>query len=139
MPISETIEEKDEEALKALKDIRLSYLDDKPGFKLHFTFDKNDFFEDGELTKTYYYQVSVSLITCLFSRGCVCGSWVEGEYIAGDGKRFARCQVAQLCWHLAPRWLGIGGKRTIRNAWCVGRSCERPQACGTDWLSVARR
>lgn len=40
-----------------MTDIRLSYLDDKPGFKLHFTFGPNAFFEDTELTKTYYYQV----------------------------------------------------------------------------------
>jgi hypothetical protein len=48
--------------LKSLKDVRLSYLDEsKPGFKLHFTFGANEFFEDKELTKTYYYQVSQAL------------------------------------------------------------------------------
>jgi nucleosome assembly protein 1-like 1 len=47
----------DDQALKSLVDIRLSYTEDsKPGFKLHFTFGPNDFFEDTELTKTYYYQ-----------------------------------------------------------------------------------
>jgi nucleosome assembly protein 1-like 1 len=45
--------------LKHLEDIRLSYLEEgQPGFKLHFKFGPNDFFEDSELTKTYYYQVS---------------------------------------------------------------------------------
>ncbi|RSH88594.1 hypothetical protein EHS25_002821 [Saitozyma podzolica] len=58
-PISETITDSDEEALKTLQDIRLSYLDDKPGFRLHFTFGPNEFFEDSELTKTYYYQEEV--------------------------------------------------------------------------------
>lgn len=41
-----------------MTNVRLSYLDDKPGFKLHFTFGPNDFFEDTEMTKTYFYQVS---------------------------------------------------------------------------------
>lgn len=50
----------DDQALKALIDIRLSYTEDsKPGFKLHFFFGPNDFFEDKEMTKTYYYQVSI--------------------------------------------------------------------------------
>lgn len=59
--ISETVTDADEAALKALRDVRLSYIDDKPGFKLHFIFGPNDYFSDTELTKTYYYQVSVSL------------------------------------------------------------------------------
>lgn len=44
--------------MKLLTDVRLSYLADKPGFKLHFVFSANDYFSDSELTKTYYYQVS---------------------------------------------------------------------------------
>ncbi|KAK8854886.1 hypothetical protein IAR55_003625 [Kwoniella newhampshirensis] len=60
VPISETITERDEEALKLLTDVKLSYLEDgQPGFKLHFVFAPNDFFEDTELTKTYYYQEQV--------------------------------------------------------------------------------
>ena len=36
----------------------MSYLSEgKPGFKIHFTFAPNEFFEGTELTKTYYYQV----------------------------------------------------------------------------------
>ena len=59
VPIAETITDNDEEALKSLENISLSYLEDgQPGFKLHFTFGPNDFFENTELTKTYYYQVS---------------------------------------------------------------------------------
>ncbi|KAK1927014.1 putative nucleosome assembly protein I [Papiliotrema laurentii] len=59
-PISETITDRDEEALKTLENISLSYLDEeRPGFRLHFKFGKNDFFEDTELTKTYYYQEQV--------------------------------------------------------------------------------
>lgn len=57
MPLAETITDSDEEALKSLQDIRLSYLDGQAGFTLHFVFGPNDFFEDKELTKTYYYQV----------------------------------------------------------------------------------
>ncbi|WWD18959.1 hypothetical protein CI109_103416 [Kwoniella shandongensis] len=60
VPISETITDRDEEALKLLTDIKLSYLEDgQPGFKLHFVFAPNDFFEDTELTKTYFYQEQV--------------------------------------------------------------------------------
>ena len=81
VPISETIEDRDEEALKALKDIKLSYLDDKPGFKLHFVFGKNDYFEDEELTKTYYYQVSVSFFfLCDFMVLQGIGTWWRVEW-----------------------------------------------------------
>ncbi|WOO82498.1 Putative nucleosome assembly protein [Vanrija pseudolonga] len=59
IPVAETITDTDEEALQHLTDIRLSYLDAQPGFKLHFTFSPNAFFEDAELTKTYYYQEQV--------------------------------------------------------------------------------
>lgn len=62
VPTAETISDRDEEALKHLVDVRLFYLDgDKPGFKLHFVFTANEFFEDAELTKTYYYQVSTDI------------------------------------------------------------------------------
>ncbi|CCG84381.1 protein of unknown function [Taphrina deformans PYCC 5710] len=53
--LSEMITARDEEALKSVTDIRMSYLD-KPGFRLTFTFAKNDFFSNDVLTKTYYYQ-----------------------------------------------------------------------------------
>lgn len=53
--LSEMITARDEEALKSLADIRMSYLD-KPGFKLTFTFNANEFFSNTSLTKTYYYQ-----------------------------------------------------------------------------------
>ncbi len=58
VPLAETITDSDEEALKQLTNIRLSYLDGQAGFRLHFTFGPNEFFEDSELTKTYFYQVS---------------------------------------------------------------------------------
>lgn len=53
--LSEMITSRDEEALKSLSDIRMSYLD-KPGFKLTFSFSGNEFFTNKTLTKTYYYQ-----------------------------------------------------------------------------------
>ncbi|WVN90194.1 uncharacterized protein L203_105430 [Cryptococcus depauperatus CBS 7841] len=60
VPIAETLSNQDEDALKHLVDVKLSYLEgDKPGFKLHFVFTPNDYFEDLELTKTYYYQEQV--------------------------------------------------------------------------------
>ncbi|KAJ3289945.1 nucleosome assembly protein [Rhizoclosmatium globosum] len=52
--IGELITEKDEEALKALKNIKYSYLPDNPGFKLEFFFSENDFFTNKKLEKTYY-------------------------------------------------------------------------------------
>ncbi|EIW67379.1 hypothetical protein TREMEDRAFT_40518 [Tremella mesenterica DSM 1558] len=59
-PIAETIADQDEEVLKHLIDIQLTYPEGKPpGFRLHFTFAPNDFFEEKELTKTYYYQEQV--------------------------------------------------------------------------------
>lgn len=57
--VSDYITDEDEEALKHLQDITLSYLSDKPGFSLHFTFAPNPFFENKELTKTYYYRDTV--------------------------------------------------------------------------------
>lgn len=59
LPLAETITDDDEEALQKLNDVRLSYLDGQAGFKLHFFFGPNDFFENTELTKTYYYQDQV--------------------------------------------------------------------------------
>ncbi|SPO26210.1 related to nucleosome assembly protein I [Ustilago trichophora] len=59
--LSELITERDEEALRALVDVRMSYLVDQAGFKLEFEFDaaKNDYFTNQVLTKTYYYQDEV--------------------------------------------------------------------------------
>ncbi|ORY04646.1 NAP-domain-containing protein [Basidiobolus meristosporus CBS 931.73] len=56
--ISELITENDQEPLKQLKDIRLSYLDSNPGFKLDFEFSENEYFENSVLSKTYYYKQS---------------------------------------------------------------------------------
>lgn len=53
--LSEMITARDEEALKFVTDIRMAYLD-RPGFKLIFSFAKNEFFTNETLTKTYYYQ-----------------------------------------------------------------------------------
>lgn len=60
--LSELITERDEEALRSLVDIRMSYLPgSQAGFKLEFEFDasRNDFFTNKSLTKTYYYQDEV--------------------------------------------------------------------------------
>ncbi|KAI7847817.1 hypothetical protein BDC45DRAFT_610745 [Circinella umbellata] len=53
--IGESITDEDEDVLKHLVDVRMSYMD-KPGFKLEFVFDENDYFTDKSLMKTYYYQ-----------------------------------------------------------------------------------
>ncbi|KAI9496849.1 hypothetical protein BDB00DRAFT_757610, partial [Zychaea mexicana] len=53
--IGESITDTDEDALKHLVDVRMSYME-KPGFKLEFEFSENEYFTDKTLTKTYYYQ-----------------------------------------------------------------------------------
>lgn len=53
--LAEMINDRDEEALRPLSDIRMEYLD-RPGFKLIFEFATNDFFTNKTLSKTYLYQ-----------------------------------------------------------------------------------
>lgn len=53
--INGLITDRDFDVLDSLIDIRLEYLD-TPGYKLVFEFEENEFFSNGELTKTYYYQ-----------------------------------------------------------------------------------
>lgn len=52
--LGEEISERDEEALKFLKDIKWCRIDDPKGFKLEFFFDTNPFFKNSVLTKTYH-------------------------------------------------------------------------------------
>ncbi|KAK9456340.1 hypothetical protein V1511DRAFT_478386 [Dipodascopsis uninucleata] len=54
-PLSETITDADESALKYLTDIHVEYIE-KPGFKLVFEFAQNEYFTNKTLSKTYYYQ-----------------------------------------------------------------------------------
>lgn len=53
--LADLITAKDEEVLRFLTDIRLSYLD-VPGFRIEFEFAENEFFTNKVLTKAYYYQ-----------------------------------------------------------------------------------
>lgn len=53
--LAEMITDRDEGALRSLVDIRMEYLD-KPGFRLIFDFDENEYFSNKTITKTYYYQ-----------------------------------------------------------------------------------
>ncbi|KAF2272296.1 NAP-domain-containing protein [Westerdykella ornata] len=53
--VAEMITDRDEGALKHLTDIRMEYLD-RPGFRLIFEFEENEYFENKTLSKTYYYQ-----------------------------------------------------------------------------------
>ncbi|CAO3616149.1 unnamed protein product [Cunninghamella blakesleeana] len=71
--------EQDEQALKHLVDIRMTYTE-KPGYQLEFVFDKNDFFSNTVLTKTYYYQDLAygSNIIYDHSEGCKI-DWLEGK------------------------------------------------------------
>uniref|UniRef100_A0A5B6Z1U6 Nucleosome assembly protein 14 n=1 Tax=Davidia involucrata TaxID=16924 RepID=A0A5B6Z1U6_DAVIN len=52
--LAEEISERDEEALKYLKDIKWCRIDDPKGFKLEFFFNANPFFKNSVLTKTYH-------------------------------------------------------------------------------------
>ncbi|ONK59304.1 uncharacterized protein A4U43_C08F5070 [Asparagus officinalis] len=52
--LAEEIQERDEAALKYLKDIKWCKIDDPKGFKLEFFFDTNPFFKNSVLTKTYH-------------------------------------------------------------------------------------
>ena len=49
------ITEEDEAVLKNLVDVRMEYLD-KPGFRLIFEFSDNEYFTNGEVRKSYFYQ-----------------------------------------------------------------------------------
>ncbi|KAG1367561.1 putative nucleosome assembly protein 1-like 2 [Cocos nucifera] len=52
--LAEEITERDEGALKYLKDIKWCRIDDPKGFKLEFFFDTNPYFKNSVLTKTYH-------------------------------------------------------------------------------------
>uniref|UniRef100_UPI0005CA52F3 nucleosome assembly protein 1;3-like n=1 Tax=Fragaria vesca subsp. vesca TaxID=101020 RepID=UPI0005CA52F3 len=52
--LSEEISERDEGALKYLKDIKWSRIDEPKGFKLEFFFNANSYFKNYVLTKTYH-------------------------------------------------------------------------------------
>ncbi|KAK7261700.1 hypothetical protein RIF29_28017 [Crotalaria pallida] len=52
--LTEEITERDEGALKYLKDIKWCRVDDPKGFKLEFFFDTNPYFKNSVLTKTYH-------------------------------------------------------------------------------------
>ncbi|KAF7806734.1 nucleosome assembly protein 1;3-like isoform X2 [Senna tora] len=52
--LAEEISERDEAALKYLKDIKWSRIESPKGFKLEFYFDTNPYFKNSVLTKTYH-------------------------------------------------------------------------------------
>ncbi|XP_019151652.1 PREDICTED: nucleosome assembly protein 1;2-like isoform X2 [Ipomoea nil] len=52
--LAEEITERDEGALKYLKDIKWSRIDEPKGFKLEFFFDTNPYFKNSVLTKVYH-------------------------------------------------------------------------------------
>jgi hypothetical protein len=53
-PYWHQITERDEGALKYLKDIKWCRIEDPKGFKLEFFFDTNPYFKNSVLTKTYH-------------------------------------------------------------------------------------
>lgn len=52
--VLEQISERDEGALKYLKDIKWYRIDEPKGFKLEFFFNANPYFKNSVLTKTYH-------------------------------------------------------------------------------------
>ncbi|ESQ54680.1 hypothetical protein EUTSA_v10025518mg [Eutrema salsugineum] len=52
--LSEEVTERDEEALKYLKDIKWCKIEEPKGFKLEFFFDSNPYFKNTVLTKSYH-------------------------------------------------------------------------------------
>ncbi|KAI8331061.1 hypothetical protein BC941DRAFT_517837 [Chlamydoabsidia padenii] len=77
--LAETVTENDEQVLKHLMDIRMSYLD-QPGFKLEFVFESNDFFTNDVLTKTYYYQDHAYAGDFVYDHAEGCSiDWKEGK------------------------------------------------------------
>ncbi|CAM8979096.1 unnamed protein product [Rhodiola kirilowii] len=52
--LAQEITKRDEEALKYLKDIKWSLIEEPKGFKLEFFFETNPFFKNAVLTKTYH-------------------------------------------------------------------------------------
>ncbi|KAJ8566043.1 hypothetical protein K7X08_030520 [Anisodus acutangulus] len=52
--LAEEIAERDEEALKFLRDVKWSKIDDPKGFKLEFFFETNPYFKNTVLIKTYH-------------------------------------------------------------------------------------
>ena len=103
------IEEKDEAALMHLTNLSFDYLQKhENGFKLIFTFSKNDFFNNDYLTKTYYYEVLLlhleplpkMRLTCRFLlKDCASGlinHTTGGEIMWKDGKDLTyetKCQT----------------------------------------------
>ncbi|KXN66025.1 NAP-domain-containing protein [Conidiobolus coronatus NRRL 28638] len=78
--ISEYITENDEKALKYLRNISVEHLTEEPGFQLTFTFEKNEYFTNETLTKTYFYDQSSDFGDYIFHRTAGCTiNWVEGN------------------------------------------------------------
>lgn len=80
------IQEHDEPALEALRDVKVTFSDgqaDAPmGFKLHFMFGPNDYFTDAELTKEYE-------MKCVPS---------EQDPFSFDGPEIFRCKGCPIHW-----------------------------------------
>ena len=55
MSLAEMINDRDEDVLKSLSDIRMEYFD-RPGFRLIFEFASNEYLTNKTLSKTYYYR-----------------------------------------------------------------------------------
>ncbi|KAJ3002144.1 hypothetical protein HKX48_002503 [Thoreauomyces humboldtii] len=72
------IKDRDEGVLKSLTDIKVSYLDQNPGFRLEFVFAENDYFTDTSLVKTYFLEHSRNDIVFDYAEGCTI-HWKEGK------------------------------------------------------------
>ncbi|PWA56341.1 hypothetical protein CTI12_AA417310 [Artemisia annua] len=72
--------ERDEEALKYLKDIKWCRMDDPKGFKLEFFFDTNPFFTNSILTKVYDYSLLPIINKLIFEKAIGATiEWLPGK------------------------------------------------------------
>jgi nucleosome assembly protein 1-like 1 len=79
-PLTESITEEDDGAMKYLTDIKYRLLDGNPGFALDFYFAENEYFTNSVLTKTYFLEYSPETAEEIYdhAEGTVI-DWKEGK------------------------------------------------------------
>lgn len=80
--LQEMVQDHDEPALKALKDITVTFAEKPMGFTLHFHFAANDFFSDSVLTKEYFMKCEPS----------------EDDPFSFEGPEIVKCKGCPINW-----------------------------------------